>query len=457
MNARTPNLVPPLFAHQLHSKKVLKKGKRIIDTSDPGTGKTRVQVEDFAERRRKQGGCMLVLATKSLLTSAWEEDFRKFAPDMKVSVAYAANREAAFQVPVDVYVTNHDAVKWLATKPAAFFKKFDTLVVDESTAFKHNTSARSKAAAKIVKHFEHRRLLTGTPNGNGICDLWHQIFLVDDGQRLGTSFFKFRSAACIPEQAGPMPNMVKWVDRPGIEATVSQMIRDITIRHKFEDCVDIPENHKYAVSFKLGKKHMSAYRDMADFQILQLKKEKTTVTAVNGAVVAGKLLQIASGATYNDDGKYSLIDSERYELVLDLVEARQHSIVFFTWAHQRDELIKEAKSRKLSYAVYDGATGDRDRTRIVKDYQEGKYQVLFAHPQSAGHGLTLTRGTATIWASPTYNLEHFLQGLKRVHRIGQTEKTETIVVVAEGTIDEKVWQSLQDKSVKMTDLLEGLM
>jgi SNF2 family DNA or RNA helicase len=93
----------------------------------------------------------------------------------------------------------------------------------------------------------------------------------------------------------------------------------------------------------------------------------------------------------------------------------------------------------------------------VREYQEGKYQVLFAHPQSAGHGLTLTRGTATIWASPTYNLEHFLQGLKRVHRIGQTEKTETIVVVAEGTLDEVVWDALQNKSVKMTELLEGLM
>jgi SNF2 family DNA or RNA helicase len=251
--------------------------------------------------------------------------------------------------------------------------------------------------------------------------------------------------------------MIKWVDRPGIESTVATMIRDITIRHKFEDCVDIPENHKYAVPFRLGKKHMAAYQDMADFQILQLKKEKTTVTAVNGAVVASKLLQIASGATYNDDGAYSLIDSERYDLILDLVEARKHSIVFFTWTHQRDELIKEATKRGLAHAVYDGGTQDKQRTQIVKDYQAGEYRVLFAHPQSAGHGLTLTKGTATIWASPTYNLEHFLQGLKRVHRIGQTEKTETIVVVAQGTIDEVVWQALQDKSVKMVDLLENLM
>lgn len=418
------------------------------------TGKTRVEVEDFADRRRKKGGCALVIATKSLLESAWKQDFRKFAPDMKVSVAYAANRDAAFAADADVYVTNHDAAKWLATKPKSFFAKFDTIVIDESPAYKHHTSQRSKAIAKIVKYFEYRRLMTGTPTSNGICDIWHQVFLLDGGQRLGKSFFQFRSAACVPEQVGLSANMVKWTDRPGIEQTVSAIIADITIRHKFEDCVDIPPNHQYAVTFALSKKHYAQYNDMQDFQILQLKK--TTVSAVNGAVVAGKLLQIASGAVYNDDGDYSLIDSDRYELVMDLVEERRHSIVFFTWEHQRDELIKIATKRGVPHAVFDGSTPDKERTKIVQDYQAGKYQVLFAHPQSAGHGLTLTRGTATIWASPTYNLEHFLQGLKRVHRIGQTEKTETIVVVAEGTVDEKVWAALQAKSVRMADLLNEL-
>jgi SNF2 family DNA or RNA helicase len=54
-------------------------------------------------------------------------------------------------------------------------------------------------------------------------------------------------------------------------------------------------------------------------------------------------------------------------------------------------------------------------------------------------------------------LEHFLQGLKRIHRIGQTEKTETIVVVAAGTKDEVVWQVMNTKDAKQKDLLEMLI
>lgn len=444
-----------LFVHQKQSLDMLAKNKRALDTSDPGTGKTRVQVEDFARRRRKGGGCALVLATKSLLDTAWRLDFNEFAPDMGVVTAYAHNRAEAFAATTDVYTTNHDAVNWLAKQPAGFFKKFDTLIVDEGTAFKHHTSMRSKALAKIVKYFPYRRILTGTPNSNGILDLWHLLFLLDDGARLGKSFYAFRAAACVPVQVGLSTKAIKWVDREGIEAVVATMIRDITIRHRFEDCVDIPENFRHAKRFKLSKKHVQAYQDMEEFRIVQIKKTK--ITAINAAVVANKLLQIASGAVYNDDDDYSLIDSERYQLVLDLVEERAHSIVFFQWKHQRDELIKEAERRHISYNVFDGSVKDTGRAEIIADFQAGKYQVLFAHPRTAGHGLTLIRGTATIWAGPTYNLEWFLQGLKRIHRIGQTQRTETIVVVAEETIDERVWHVLQHKDANMGMLLDCLM
>lgn len=443
-----------LFRHQEQSIAKLSKTPILFDTSDPGTGKTRVQIEAFAKRRRKNGGKALILATKSLLEAAWKADFKRFAPDIEVSLAFAHNREAAMGTHYDVLIVNHDGVKALPPPTDKFWKVFDTLIIDESTAFKHYTSQRSKALAKLAKNFKYRSCMTGTPTSNTICDIWHQVFILDDGQRLGKSFFGFRASVCTPEQVGPRADMIKWVDRPGAESVVVDIIKDITIRHRFEDCVDIPENYRYAQSFTLSKNHRSKYQSMEDDQFLKLRD--VGVTAVNGAVVYQKLLQIASGAVYDDSGNYSLVDTARYVLIADLVEARKHSIVFFSWTHQREELVREATKRGISYAVFDGDTTDKQRSEIVKNYQAGEYQVLFAHPASAGHGLTLTKGTATIWASPTYNLEHFLQGLKRIHRIGQTERTETIVVVAEDTIDEKVWAVLQAKDAKQGDLLNIL-
>lgn len=435
--------------HQTASLKFMAGKKAVFDTSDPGTGKTYVEIMDFVRQHKKDGKAMLVVCPKSLMYAAWANDIKKFAPHLTVSVATAANRKKALAAKADVYIINTDGVKDLLAYGKPFFRNFGRLVVDESTAFKHHTSKRSKAIAKLSKSFEFKRLMSGTPTSNGICDIWHQVYILDGGQRLGNSFFGFRSACCIPQQNGPSAQMVKWIDRQGIELQVAELIKDITIRHKFEDCVDIPENYKYALPVQLSPKHLAVYNELKDTSIAIMRE--TTITAINGAVLATKLLQTASGAVYNDEGGYSPISTERYELALDLVEARQHSIVFYQWNHQLDELVKEAEKRKVVYAVW-----NPDTPQIADEFQAGKYQVLFAHPASAGHGLTLTRGTATIWASPTYNLEHFLQGLKRVHRIGQKEKTETIVLVADGTIDEKVWEALQGKNVNMTALLQEL-
>ena len=105
-----------LYAHQKESVAFASKLKAFFDASDPGTGKTAVQIELFRRRRkgRKGGKCALVIAPKSLLRPAWFMDFQKFAPELKCSIAYADNREEAFATEADVYITNTDAAVWLA-------------------------------------------------------------------------------------------------------------------------------------------------------------------------------------------------------------------------------------------------------------------------------------------------------------------------------------------------------
>jgi len=131
-------------------------------------------------------------------------------------------------------------------------------------------------------------------------------------------------------------------------------------------------------------------------------------------------------------------------------------VVFFNWVHQRDLLIEEFEKRGITFTLIDGTTNDNERAESVRMFQAGFYKVLLAHPASAAHGLTLTKGTATIWTSPTYNLEHFIQGNRRIYRAGQTQKTETIMVLAPGTIEDKVFAKLQEKDVRQSSMLSLL-
>ena len=247
--------------------------------------------------------------------------------------------------------------------------------------------------------------------------------------------------------------MVKWQDRPGAAEAVAKRIDDITIRHKFEECIDIPPNHAYSVPYFLTPAQLRAYDEMRLAQVALLNKLEL-ITAVNAAAVTTKLLQIASGAVYDERGDYHLIDRERYELVMDLVEQRAYCVVFFLWRHQKELLIEEAEKRGITYGLIDGSVSEKKNAEAVSYFQKGFHKVVFAHPKSAAHSLTLTRGTSTIWASPTYDLEWYLQGLRRIYRAGQSQKTETITVVAQGTIEERVQAALDAKSVNMIELLD---
>lgn len=443
--------IPPLFADQKKSiEQELDKGL-MLDLSEPGTGKTRSRIEVFAKRRVAGGGCALVLAPRSLLRCAWEADVRKYANWIKTSVATADNRQEAFDAKADMYITNHDAVKWVAKQPTSFFKKFDYLVVDESDSFKHHTSQRSKALNKIKKHFKHRAIMNGVPNPVSITDLWNQVNIVDDGKRLGESFYSFRAATCIPKQVGPKANMIKWMDRPGIEDSVGALIRDISIRNTLKG---VPKNHKYEVAYDMSKKQLEAYTKMKDDAVVQLKSGE--VTAINAAALSTKLLQIASGAVYDSDGNYHVICKERYELVADMVEARKNTVVFFLWKHQRDMLEEEFKKRGLTYMVIDGDASDKNRESRVQMYEAGMYRTCLLHPKSAAHGLTLVRGKATIWPSPTHDLAWWLQGNKRIDRTGQTDETETINIIATDSYERIVQDNMGNKNVRHIDLLRSL-
>lgn len=443
------------FEHQNETIAFFQNQKRGLDFSDPGTGKTRCQIDLFAARRAAGGKCALIIAPKTLLETAWVADFRKFAPDITTSVAYASNRAKAFEAVADVFITNTDATRWLAKQRPGFFKRFDTLIVDEISTFKHRTSLRSRCLKKIVKFFRYRYGLTGTPNSNSILDIWHQVFVIDDGQSLGRSFMHFRQTVATPVQVGPEVQHIKWEDKPGAASAVGDLLSGFSVRYKLEECHDLPKNHVYSVEYTLPKKQRNAYDDMEKHAIVEVSKNEV-INAVNAAVLVTKLLQIASGTAYNESSSPIHIASSRYQLICDLVAARRHSLVFFNWRHQADALEKLFDKNKIPFCKIDGTVKDRDRIKAVKEFQQGYYQVCLAQPQSAAHGLTLTRATTAIWASPTYNLEHFLQGNRRIYRAGQDRKTETILITAKNTIEGKVYAKLSQKDVRQADLLNVL-
>ncbi len=213
----------------------------------------------------------------------------------------------------------------------------------------------------------------------------------------------------------------------------------------------MPQNHMYKVAYSLPAKQREAYAEMEKYAVLQL--QDGVVNAVNAASLITKLLQIASGTVYDEQGNSLFVENGRYQLITDLVKAREHSVVFFNWKHQLQALQGYFQKEGITYCVLDGTVKSTDRVKAVREFQQGYYRACLAQPQSTAHGLTLTKATTTIWSSPTYNLELFIQGNHRIYRAGQNKRTETLLVTANGTIETEVYRKLQNKDDKQIDFL----
>ena len=439
--------IPAPYAHQKTTTDFIVKTKRCLITSDPGTGKTRAVLDAHAIL----GGKTLVLAPLSILEAAWGEDISKFQPQIKYGVAYAKNRAKIFEDDTnEMVITNFEAVNFLQKNPQ-YCKQFDTIVIDEFTAFKNREAKRSKNLNKIISYFTNRIAMSGTPNSNTILDIWHPVFLVDGGERLGSRFYAFRHQACTPKFNG-FAN--EWIDKPGIEEAVANKLSDISIRFALSDCMDLPDNIVRTVNTKLTPNVQKQYKTLADESVLYTKSG--TVNAVHAAARVKKLLQLVTGAVYDEDGVVQFVHQERYDIVMTLVGQRAHSLVAFNWKHERDALVELAQKEGYTFEVIDGSVPAERRKDIVSRYQAGQIKVLFCHPQSAGHGLTLTKASTVIWCSPTYNAEHYQQFNQRIYRAGQTQKTETILIQARNTWEPEVYKKLNTKLGRMENLLHIL-
>lgn len=453
-----------LWPHQLATYEFGKDKTALLDASSSGSGKTFAHVKLIENFLATGGSRAIITCPKTLVRSAWLQEFTERAPDIKIALAEAPedSRKAAFDSDADVVIINVDGIKWLANQSEWWLKNrlgYNSMLVnDESHALKNPQAQRTKAALALAPRFVKAHCMSGTMAPNSIVELWSQAKLVDAGARLGKRYTAFRNMMQRPISRGPF---TEWVDKDDAAQIAYALLSDIMIRHSFDEVMKhVPDMTHNLVKFELSPAHRKVYDQLEEAAYLE--HEGKSISAVNAAALAGKLLQCASGAAYadgvgDDNSKnWTKFDTARYELIGELCEARQHTVVFFTWKHQKEELIKEMKARKLSYAVLDGSVkSSKVRDTTVKDFQNGDYRVILMHPLTGAVGLTLTRATTTIFASPTYDAMLYEQGIARVRRGVQDKPTESIIVIAKDTRDVQAYQVFVGKRDRL-DALNNL-
>lgn len=418
-----------------------------------GLGKTSITLyairnllNDFAINR------VLIIAPLYVAKDTWPREVKKwdFSKDLSISVAVGtpAQRRKAIESDSVIVVINKENVLWLLQNYGKHFSSlFDMIVIDESSAFKSFSSKRFKALRKKTAEVSRVVELTGTPRPRSIEDLYPQLFLLDSGERLGKSMTAFRTRYEKPGRRGPNNVVFNWIPLDGAEDSIYNAISDISMSMSAEDYLSVPEEQIIDHRFDLPKDAEKEYRKLEKESILSVKP--SDIVGGNAGVLAGKLLQFANGAVYDEEGGVHVFHDEKLKILEEIMESTEDPVmVFFWYKHDYERL----KNYFASYHPVRLKT-----TTDIERWNAGKIRMALVHPASMGHGLNLQDGGHIIvWFGLTWSLEITQQANARLHRQGQKQKVQIHRIIANDTVDEDVIKSLDRKDSGQNNMLEAI-
>lgn len=390
----------------------------------------------------------LVIAPKKVAEATWGNEAAKWEHLKHLRIitvlGTAQQRIRALNTPGDIWVINRDNVAWLVD----YYRNawpFDMVVLDELSSFKNHQAKRFKVLSWVRPHIKRIVGLTGTPAPNGLLDLWAQMFLLDQGQRLEKNITGYRTKYFERNYNGH-----GYTAKPGADDVIQRKIADLCISMKAEDYLELPDCVTNVIPVVLDAKAAKQYKQMEKELLLEV--EGMEITATSAAVLSGKLLQLCNGALYDETRQVHEIHDNKVEAFMELVEQLngKAALVFYSFQHDLTRIKKALEKTSL-------------RIRELKtpqdqlDWNAGKVDILLAHPASAAYGLNLQDGgNHVVWFGLNWSLELYQQANGRLHRQGQKQKVILHHLVVQGGADEDVMAALEGKAATQDKLLEAL-
>ena len=416
---------------------------------DMGLGKTVISLSTIFDLTLDsfQIRKVLIIAPLRVARDTWPAEVTKWdhlkGLNYSVAVGTEAERKMALMQKAQVYLINRENVPWLIEESGLPFE-YDMVVVDELSSFKSHQAKRFKSLMKVRPKVKRIVGLTGTPSANGLMDLWAEFRLLDLGQRLGRFIGNFRETYFIPDKRNQQV-IFSYKPKPGAEEAIYRQIADITISMKNTDYLKMPELVMNEIPVRLSEPEWQRYQTLKGEMVLSLNGRD--IDAANAAALSGKLLQLASGAVYGDEGAVIKIHDRKLDALEDLIEAANGKpvLIAYWFKHDRARILERFPAEQL------------DSEKSIRRWNAGEIPLALIHPASAGHGLNLQAGGSTlIWFSLTWSLELYQQTNARLWRQGQKETVVIHHLVAKDTIDEDVMAALAKKDAGQAALLQAV-
>lgn len=439
------------YEHQKDTAAFLTINQRALVLNEIGTGKTQSAL--WAADYLIQTGQIkkiLIVSPLSTLERVWGDAIFFGFPNRKAVVLHgtADRRRKLLNTEADFYIINHDGFPIISEITMGMF---DLVIVDEAAVLRNHSTQRYKVLRKWMDKNPETRLwlMTGTPTPNDPTDAWTLARLVRSPY-VPESFTAFR------DQVMMKVGMYKWMPRPNSMEIVKNVLHP-AVRYTRDECFDLPDTVVQTRKVELTADQKKHYQAMIRHLITESDTEAGTITAVNEAVKMQKLVQIACGVAYDDDGANVELDcSPRVNIVKELIEEAGEKVIVFVPLTGTLKMLERELSKHWTVGVVNGSVSSNKRNEIFHNFQnEQDPRVLIAHPATMAHGLTLTSASTVIWYGPITSNEQYVQANGRIERIGKRHVSNVIHI--EGTdLEHMMYKRLANKQ-KLQGLLLDLI
>lgn len=452
-----------LYPYQAHAVEFGKRRRNHAKWIEMGLGKTVIQLTEFSDLQESfDAHKMLVFAPKRVARKVWSDEVQEWAHlnHLRVSriVGSAEQCFAALKADADVYTIGRDRVQWLHAQFIQDDKlqvewPWDTVVLDEAQSFASQSSKRWQCLADLRLKTRFKRLvqLSGTPTPNGYGNLWSQAWLLDKGERLGKSEQAMKERWFTP----PTGIFQKWALKPQAPREIHEALKDIVLVLREQDYLDLPPVVENFVTCELSGAALATYKKFEREYIAEVAGKK--LTAVNGGVLDGKLLQLANGAVYTGEKRewvpFHDAKLEALEETLESLDGRK-ALIVYSFKHDLARIEKILAAQEQPWAVLQSDAS-------FEKWATGTYAYGVLHPASCGHGLNAIAKTDVsdvVHFGLTANLELYQQVNARLTG-GHRRTARSVVIhhiVAEGTRDIDYVKLIKAKALTQDNLMAAL-
>ena len=443
----------PAWEHQKRAFHFAKRMKASMLAMGMGTGKSRVAISLLEEWDAKR---VLVLCPKSVL-GVWPKQldlhstvpFTVVLPPPSMTVVKKAQivlAQSDLARPMIVLI-NYEASWRPGMADVLKVIEWDAVICDESHRIKSAGGKASRLAMALRKNSKRRLCLTGTPMPHSPLDIYAQYRFLDPGV-FGTSKNRFQNRYAI--MGGFEGRQVIGYQRE--EEFAEKVGKLAFIVTKDEALPDLPERQHLTRTFALGPKALRAYNSLEHDFIAGVREG--VIVASNALVRLLRLRQVTSGYGTTEEGVEVLLDEGRKELFAEVLEdlPREPVVVFCAFHHDLDAVREVVEAQGLRFGELSGRRRDAltDEATMSPDIDVAGVQL-----QSGGVGIDLTRSAVGIYYSSGLSLGDYLQSLDRIHRPGQERKVTYIHLLAESTVDQKIYKALRQRKQIVEAVLDA--